>query len=133
MKEPLFRKIDCLRIPVPELDAGLTFYRDMLGHEVIWRTATAAGLLMPESDAEIVIHTEGGGMEVDLLVASAPESAAIVEQMGGRVVVAPFDIQIGKCTVVEDPWGNELVLLDMSKGPLVTDDAGNVVGTQGSL
>ena len=71
--------------------------------------------------------------EVDLLVASAADRAAAAERAGGRVVVAPFDIQVGKCAVVEDPWGNELVLLDMSKGSLVTDDAGNVVGTQGGL
>ena len=29
--EPLFRKIDCLQIPVPDLDAGLAFYRNILG------------------------------------------------------------------------------------------------------
>jgi catechol 2,3-dioxygenase-like lactoylglutathione lyase family enzyme len=131
MKEPLFRKVDCLRIPVPELNAGLAFYRDKLGHELIWRTETMAGLRMPDSDAEIVIHTQQEGMEVDLLVASAADGAAVVEQAGGRVVVAPFDTQIGKCTVVEDPWGNELVLLDMSKGSLITDEAGHVVGTRG--
>jgi predicted enzyme related to lactoylglutathione lyase len=121
-----------VQIPVPDLDAGLAFYRDQLGHELIWRTETMAGLQMPESDAEIVIHTDQWGMEVNLLVASAPDGAAAVEQAGGRVVVPPFDIQIGKCTVVEDPWGNELVLLDLSKGSLVTDEAGKVVGTHGS-
>lgn len=42
MKEPLFRKVDCLRIPVPELNAGLAFYHDSLGHELIWRTETTA-------------------------------------------------------------------------------------------
>ena len=42
----------------------------------------------------------------------------------------PFDIQIGRCVVVQDPWGNELVLLDMSKGRLRTDDAGNILGNE---
>ncbi len=132
MKEALFRKFDCVQIPVPDLDAGLAFYRDHLGHELNWRTDTMAGLHMPESDAEIVLHTQPRGMEVSFLVASAPDGAVAVEQAGGRVVVPPFDIQIGKCTVAEDPWGNQLVLLDMSKGSLVTDEAGNVVGTQGA-
>ena len=132
MKEPLLRKVDCLRIPVPELEAGLTFYRDQLGHDVLWRAETMVGLRMPESDAEIVLSMEPEGMEVDLLVASAGAGAAAFEQAGGRVIVPPFDIQIGKCTVVADPWGNQLVLLDMSKGRLVTDESGHVVGTQGS-
>ena len=58
MSEPLFRKIDCLQLPVPDIEAGLAFYRDRLGHELVWRTPTAAGLRMPETDAEIVIQTE---------------------------------------------------------------------------
>ncbi|MPZ15199.1 MAG: hypothetical protein GEU73_12375 [Chloroflexi bacterium] len=28
MSEPLFRKVDAIQIPVPDLDAGLAFYRD---------------------------------------------------------------------------------------------------------
>ena len=40
--EALFRKIDCLQIPVPDLDAGLAFYRNSLGHSLIWRSATQA-------------------------------------------------------------------------------------------
>jgi hypothetical protein len=31
---------------------------------------------------------------------------------------------------VRDPWGNRLVVLDMSKGRLATDEDGNVVGTE---
>ena len=44
-------------------------------------------------------------------------------------ILTPFDIQIGRCVVVEDPWGNTLVLLDGSKGTLKTDADGNVTGT----
>ena len=129
--EPLVRKIDCLQIPVPDLEAGLAFYRDSLGHPLIWRTATAAGLRLPDSDAEIVLQTERPELEVDLKVGSAEAAAAAIVAAGGRVVVAPFDIQIGRCTVVADPWGNRLVLLDMSKGALKTDEEGNVVGNVG--
>jgi hypothetical protein len=28
---PLFVDVDCVQIPVPDLDAGLAFYRDALG------------------------------------------------------------------------------------------------------
>ena len=128
MAEPLFRKVDCLQIPVPDLEAGLAFYRDRLGHRLIWRTATAAGLRLPESDAEIVLQTERPELEADLTVASADAAAEAIVAAGGRVVVRPFDIRIGRCAVIEDPWGNRLVLLDTSKGLLVTDEHGNVVG-----
>jgi hypothetical protein len=43
----------------------------------------------------------------------------------------PFDVRIGRFVVVPDPWGNELVLLDTSRGLLVTDDDENVVGVEG--
>jgi predicted enzyme related to lactoylglutathione lyase len=125
---PLIRKVDCVRLYVPDLEAGLAFYRDQLGHELIWRTETAAGLRLPESGAELVLQTEDRRQEVDLLVESADEAAKFIDQAGGRVIVPPFDIQIGRCVVVEDPWGNPLVLLDISKGLLKTDTEGNVIG-----
>jgi predicted enzyme related to lactoylglutathione lyase len=126
--EPLLRKIDCLRIPVPDIDAALAFYRDALGHALVWRTPTAAGLRLPESDAEIVLQTERPGLETDFLVDSADEAAQRFVEAGGRLLAGPFEIQIGRCAVVSDPWGSVLVLLDMSRGPLVTDKEGNVIG-----
>jgi lactoylglutathione lyase len=125
---PLLRKVDCVRLYVPDLEAGLVFYRDRLGHELIWRTATAAGLRLPETDAELVIQVEERRQEIDFLVDSADDAAEFVRQVGGKVIVPPFDIQIGRCVVVEDPWGNPLVLLDVSKGLLATDHEGNVIG-----
>jgi lactoylglutathione lyase len=119
-QEPLFRKVDSLQIPVPDLAAALRFYRDRLGHELIWRTATAAGLRMPDTDAEIVVQTERPAPETDLLVESADLAAQRFQEAGGRVVVQPFDITIGRCALVEDPWGNQLVMLDTSKGLLPT-------------
>ena len=125
---PLIRKVDCVQFHVPDLEVGLAFYRDRLGHELIWRTETAAGLRLPDSEAEIVIQTERQGPETDLLVESADEAARWIEQAGGKIIVSPFEIQIGRCVVVADPWGNTLVLLDASKGMLQTDAAGNVIG-----
>lgn len=124
----LIRKVDCVRLYVPDLEAGLSFYRGQLGHELIWRTETAVGLRLPESEAELVLQTEEQRQEVDLLVDSADESAKLIEQAGGKVIVPPFDIQIGRCVVMEDPWGNPLVLLDTSKGLLKTDADGKVIG-----
>jgi predicted enzyme related to lactoylglutathione lyase len=125
---PLFRKVDCVRISVPDLESGLAFYRDRLGQQLIWRTETMAGLRMPETDAEVVLHTEPERIEVDFLVESVEEAVTEIKRAGGQVIVSPFEIQIGKCAVVADPWGNELVVLDTSKGALVTDEEGNVAG-----
>jgi predicted enzyme related to lactoylglutathione lyase len=128
-KKALFRTIDCLRIPVNDLDAALKFYKESLGHQLIWRTKTSAGLRFPESESEIVIHTEPDDFEVDLTVHSVEEAVEIFVNAGGYLIKGPFNIRIGKCGVVKDPWGNQLVFLDNSIGLLKTDKEGNVIGT----
>jgi lactoylglutathione lyase len=70
----LLRKVDCVQIPVPDLDSGLAFYRDRLGHELIWRGETAAGLRLADSDSEIVLQTVRPYPEVDFLVDSADQA-----------------------------------------------------------
>lgn len=126
--DPLAAQVDCIRLYVPDLDQGLAFYRDRLGHALIWRTDGAAGLRLPEDASEIVLHTERMPVEIDLKVASADGAAERFRRAGGVVVVPPFEVQIGRAAVVEDPWGNQLVLLDASKGQLIADDEGRVVG-----
>ena len=130
MDKPLFQKIDCVMLYVPDLDGALAFYRDRLGHRLIWRISDAAGLEMPGTDAEIVLQSGESRTDVDFLVANADEAASQFAQAGGKVVVPPFDIHIGRCAVVQDPWGHRLVLLDMSKGRLITDEQGNVIGNE---
>ena len=127
--EALIKKVDSVQLRVPDLDSGLAVYRDKLGHDLVWRSESAVGLRMPEGDTEIVLQIERDEPEVDLLVKSADNAARRMVEVGGLVLVPPFDIRVGRCTVVEDPWGNRLVLLDMSKGALVTDSAGHVVAT----
>jgi len=128
MAEPLFHMVDCVRLSVASLEAGLAFYRDKLGLELIWRTPEAVGLRLPGDKTEIVLHTEPRAPEIDLKVESAADAAVQFVEAGGKVVVPPFDIQIGRCVVVRDPWDNELVLLDTTKGLLETDAEGNVTG-----
>ena len=127
MPSPVFRKVDCVQIPVTDLEQGLAFYRDRLGHKLIWRTESAAGLALSESDTELVIQTEPQPLETDFLVSSADEAATTIREAGGHIMVEPFDIPIGRCVVVQDPWDNRLTLLDTSKGLLVTDRDGIVL------
>lgn len=127
-KEPLFRKVDCIRVPVPDIEKGLKFYKDLLGHEIIWRTESAVGLKIPESEAELVIHTESDEPETDITVKSAEAAVDRFIQAGGSILSGPFDIPIGKCVVVMDPWANRFVLLDSSKGTFKTDSNGYVIG-----
>jgi predicted enzyme related to lactoylglutathione lyase len=128
---PLLLAIDAVTVPVPDIDAGLRFYRDCLGHELRWRNEELgqAGLRLPGSDTELVLTTELT-YEPNWLVESADQAAAAVQEAGGRILTEPFDIPVGRVAVVADPFGNTLVLLDLSKGRYVTDDSGNVTSVQ---
>ncbi len=130
MNQPFFQKIDCVMFYVPDLEEAIAFYQGKLGLRLAWRSIDAAGLKMPETDAEIVLQVGQRGTEVDFLVPSADEAAREFEAAGGRVIIPPFDIQIGRCAVVKDPWEHALVLLDMSKSRLITDDQGNIIGNE---
>jgi len=130
MTTPLIKKVDCLSIPVPDLDAALAFYSARLGHELLWRSRTAAGLKLPDSNAELVLHTVDRPVETDLAVDSVPDALARFTAAGGRVLRGPFEIQIGRCAVVADPWDNVLVILDASKGTVRVDERKRVIDAQ---
>ncbi|MFI6680862.1 VOC family protein [Kribbella sp. NPDC050470] len=125
----LLRAVDAVTVRVPDLDSGLAFYRDALGHELVWRNDEIgqAGLRLPDSETEIVLAT-GLDYAPSWLVTSADEAAEQLVGRGGRLVQAPFDIPVGRCAVVADPFGNPLVVLDLSKGLYTTDAAGGVTG-----
>ncbi len=127
MTEPLFHKLDNILLRVDDLDAAVAFYRDRLGHPLIWRSAEAAGFGLRDTDAELVVHLKIGP-ETDILVADTEAAVADFTAAGGTVVTPPFDIAIGRCARVKDPFGNTLTILDQSKGALVTDAEGRITG-----
>ena len=112
---PLLRKVDCVRLAVTDLDEAIAYY-GRLGHQVKWRRPAQAGLGLPDTDAELVVQTEEPGLEIDFLVDDADAAAHVFAEAGGHVVHGPFDIEVGRCVVVEDPWHNRLVLLDLRRG-----------------
>jgi len=116
----LLRKIDCVMIGVEDLDAARQFYERVLGLEPLWSHGHSVALGMPESDAEIVIHDPNIPREckVHYLVDDVKAAVTMLSTEGCKIIVPPFQIRIGLCAVVSDPFGNVLNLLDMSKGPV---------------
>lgn len=128
---PLLRMVDAVTVPVPDLDEGLRFYRDRLGHELLWRNDAMgqAALRLPESGTELVLST-GLSYAPTWLVASVEQALETFLAAGGRVLSEPAPIAVGRVAVVADPFGNALVLLDLSAGRYVTDPEGNVLGVE---
>jgi len=129
MDPPLLRKVDAVTVAVPDLDAGLAFYGGVLGHPLLWRNDDIgqAAVALREGDTEIVLTT-AHGYEPNWLVDSADHAAAAVAAGGGRIISPPADIPVGRVAVVADPFGNVLVLVDLSTGRYRTGADGTVTG-----
>jgi catechol 2,3-dioxygenase-like lactoylglutathione lyase family enzyme len=128
---PLLQGVDAVTVPVPDLDAGLAFYRKHLGHPLLWRhdELGQAGLGLATPGAELVLTTHAPYAPT-WLVSSAGDAVNAVVQAGGRRISGPSDIPVGRLAVVEDVFGNQLVMLDLSKGRYVTDHLGRVTGVK---
>jgi len=128
LRKPLFKYVDCIQFYTPDLQEGMQYYCNSLGMKVIWKSDTSIGLGMSEGITEIVIQNERNAQEIDIKVESVIEAINDIEKAGGQIICGAFDIKIGKCAVVRDPWNNQYVILDSTKGTFITDDEGNIIG-----
>ena len=119
MREHMFKKIDCVMIRVANVAAAERFYTQVFGLRTLWRDAASAGLVFPDSDAEIVLHSSDQiphKVEVHYLVDDVVGAAKVCAENGCRILEAPFDVPTGKCAVIEDPFGTTLCLIDLTSG-----------------
>lgn len=118
-----------MTLRVPDLDTGLGFYERELGHVLLWRNDAIgqAGLRCPDSDTEIVLSTDLDP-EPNWLVHSTDSAASAIVDAGGSVISEPRDFPVGRVAVARDPFGNRLVLVDLSAGRYRTSESGNVTG-----
>ena len=115
----MLRKIDCIMIRVEDVEVSAAYYAKVFGLRPKWSGEGAVGLVFPETDAEIVLHREAAipsSVEVHYLVDDVVVAVAHYAAEGCEILVAPFDITIGKCAVIRDPFGTRLCVLDTTKG-----------------
>ena len=62
-------------------------------------------------------HKYRASVNVHYLVGDVKGATAKLSSAGCSVMVAPFEVRIGMCAVLRDPFANLLSLIDMSKGP----------------
>lgn len=125
----MLKKIDCVMIFAEDLERAVAYYRDVFGLRVNWRQADSVGLRFPETDTEIVLHTKSdipSRVEVYYLVEDVASAVATLRENGCHILTEPFDITIGKCAIIQDPFGARLCMLDMTKGPLTINADGTV-------
>ncbi len=115
----VLRKIDCVMVRVDDLEAASSFYARVFGLRQLWHGESSVGMGMPETDAEIVLHTMSLPREwgVHYLVDDVLAAVSTYSAQGCVVHEPPFEVAVGRCAVLEDPFGNAICILDLSKGP----------------
>jgi len=116
----MFKKIDCVMIRVgDDVAAAEKFYAEVFGLKALWREAESVGMRLAETDTEIVLHSNAGipnKVEVHYLVDDVVAAVKRYAEKGCRVVVQPFEVLIGKCAVIKDPFDTTICVLDLSSG-----------------
>jgi predicted enzyme related to lactoylglutathione lyase len=118
-------------IRVDDVEAAATYYAEVFGLHPQWSGDDSIGLVFPETNAEIVLHHNPdipSSVEVYYLVDDVVAVVADYAAKGCQVLVEPFDITIGKCAVIQDPFGTRLCILDMTRGPRPLNLAGSTTG-----
>ena len=130
-ESPLLLAVDAVTVPVPDLDSGLAFYQGRLGHRLLWRNDAVgqAGLALAAQETELVLTTSAPYAPT-WLVESVDSAVESMINAGARLMNGPSDVPVGRLAVVEDVFGNQLVLLDTSKGRYLTDESGRVTGVE---
>lgn len=112
---PTHHAIDYIEISVTDVAAAKRFYGAAFGWRFNDYGAGYAGIVGPGSDAEVgglaqVEAVRSGGPLVVLYSTALEDSAAAVEQAGGRIVKSIFAFPGGRRFHFCDPAGNELAV-----------------------
>lgn len=112
-------KIDNIMFRVKNLDASAKFYSEVLGLKQVWRDdkEKMIGFIFPESDSEIVIHTNPDipNPDFSFLVEDVEEFVRQFNDKGYKVLREPFEVRTGKYAVLSDLDGNVINIIDLTK------------------
>jgi len=83
----MLRKIDCIMIRVRDVQAAAAYYAKVFGLHPQWSGDDSIGLVFPEADAEIVLHSDPNipaSVEVHYLVDDVVTAVAILQLKDAR-------------------------------------------------
>ena len=113
------KKVDAVMIRAIDLEKVAEFYVNVMGLKRVWsdKENQMIGFLFPSNDTELVIHCDESLLNpnVSYQVEDVLEFVEVYRRKGNKVLVEPFDIRCGRCAILEDPEGNGIEIMDISK------------------
>ena len=112
-------KIDSIMFFVKDLDASAQFYEGVLGLKRVWTDTKREmiGLIFPQSESEIVIHTDGTipNPDFSFLVQDVEKICNEFREEGYKILHGPIEIRCGKFAVLADLDDNKIPIIDLTK------------------
>src|SRR4051812_36394142 len=114
----MLRKIDRILVRVPNLEAAVRYYRDVIGMKLVKHDTRIASLRMAESDAEVVLHAAPDLPDQAVYCLVDDVRAMYRKRADLRLTFTnpPAPVSKGYSATAKDPFGNVLLLLDRSAG-----------------
>lgn len=113
------RKIDNIMLRVKDLSRAENFYQEQFGLKKVWtdRERKQIGFIFPDSDSEIVIHTDPSipNPDFSFLVDDVVAFCEEYKRKGYKVIKEPFEVRPGKFALLEDLDGNIIQIIDLTK------------------
>lgn len=106
-------KLTFLYVPVPDLEAAIPFYRDVLGLTEAWREGeSTVAFALPDSDAQLMVDTDQDPAGPMYLVDRVDEWLAAHPDVDVRR--PPIRIPDGSVATLADPVGNVFYVFDQA-------------------
>jgi predicted enzyme related to lactoylglutathione lyase len=113
------RKVDAVMHLVDDIYNADDFYENVMGLRRGWTDDEnkMIGMLFPDNDTELVLHMNKNlpNPNVSFQVEDVMAYVEEYKSKGYRVLEEPFNIRCGKCAVLEDPYGNGVEVMDLTK------------------
>jgi catechol 2,3-dioxygenase-like lactoylglutathione lyase family enzyme len=110
----MLQKIDRILLRVPQLEAAVKYYRDVLGMPLTRQAGNIASFKLIGQDTELVLHTDADlpGEATYFLVDDCRDLFRRRAELRLTFASAPVAVSRGYRATVKDPFGNVLLLLD---------------------
>ncbi len=104
---------------VSDLEEAAQFYEEVLGLTRGWTDTDEQmiGFLFPESDSEIVLHsnTSLSNPDINYQVENVEEFCQYIRKEGYEIELEPINVRCGKFAILKDPYGNRIPVIDLTK------------------
>jgi predicted enzyme related to lactoylglutathione lyase len=111
--------VDSVLFRVTDIEVTARFYEDAFGLRRVWRDKERGmiGLMLAESDAEIVVHHDPHipSPSFSFLVKDVRRFSEDHVRAGHPVIAEPFEVRSGYFAILGDEDGNEIPIIDLTK------------------